>query len=220
MLFDLRGEGLSGNSPISGGLWESNDFLAAEKFLDGRKELKKPVVFFGFSLGAMCAIRAAVGAPQVDAVIADSPLPNIKAYVARRTLGGVFSFLPGFLPSCLKDYDQLTGLTLAPKDLDLTPIVGQLGQTPILYITGESDDLAKSDEVRKLFEHTSAHHRRLVYMPDSGHEETYIKFPVIYEKVVTNFLTDVSNGFPKPDDEKLLEADKKESNNKSKTRKN
>ncbi len=200
LLFDQRGEGLSGNSPVSGGLLEAGDYLAAEAYLDSRHALRKPVVFFGFSLGAISALRAAVKAPEVEAVIADSPLANIKSYVSRRTMGGTFSSMPGFLDRCLAAYDLITGLTLTPGDLDLMPVVGQLHETPVLYITGENDDLAKPEEVRKLFENTSSHHRRLVYIPEAGHEETYKKYPVIYEKVVTEFLTDLRNGFPKPDD--------------------
>jgi uncharacterized protein len=200
LLFDQRGEGLSGNSPVSGGLLEAGDYLAAEAYLESRHALRKPVVFFGFSLGAMSALRAAVKAPQVDAVIADSPLANIESYVSRRTMGGTFSSMPGFLPRVLEAYDLLTGLSLRVEDLDLMPVVAQLGEIPVLYITGENDNLAKPEEVRQLFEHTSSHHRRLIYIPDAGHEETYKKYPVIYEKVVTEFLTDLRNGFPKPDD--------------------
>jgi pimeloyl-ACP methyl ester carboxylesterase len=137
----------------------------------------------------------------VDGVIADSPLANIKSYVSRRSMGGAFSSMPGFLHCVLEDYDRLSGLTLKEEDLDLMPVVQKLGETPVLYITGENDDLAKPDEVRKLFEKTSSHHRRLVYIPDAGHEETYKKFPVIYEKVVRDFLADLRNGFPQPDDE-------------------
>ncbi len=200
LLFDQRGEGLSGNSPVSGGLLEAGDYLAAEAYLDSRHALRKPVVFFGFSLGAISALRAAIKAPEIDAVIADSPLANIKSYVSRRTIGGTFSSMPGFLDRCLAAYDLVTGLNLNPEDLDLLPVVGQLHEIPVLYITGENDDLAKPDEVRELFEHTASHHRRLIYIPEAGHEETYKKYPVIYEKVVTEFLKDLKNGFPKPDD--------------------
>ena len=201
LLFDMRGMGQSGNSAVSGGLLEAGDYLAAEKYLEGRHELKKPVVFFGFSLGSMAALRAAAKATVIDAVIADSPLANLKSYVSRRTMGGQFASLPGFLNNCLKDYDQLTGLHLTENDMDLTPIVEQLSQPAVLYITGESDDLAKSKEVQELFSHTPSHHRRLVYIPDSGHEETFKKFPLIYEKEVRDFLTDLKNGFPKSQEE-------------------
>lgn len=209
LLFDLQGEGESGPSPVSGGLLEAQDYTAAEKFLESRHELKKPVLYFGFSLGAITALRAAVGASPLDAVIADGPLANIKSYVSRRTVGGIFTSMPGFLGIVLRDYDRLTGLTLTEKDLDLMPVVERLDQTPVLYITGESDDLAKSDEVRDLFEHTPAHHRRLAYIPDAGHEETFKKYPVIYEKVVSEFLTDLRDGFPQPQDELPNKEEKK-----------
>jgi len=201
LLFDHRGHGASSNSPLSGGYLEAGDYFAAEKYLEGRHEVQKPLVFFGFSLGAMSALRAAAKDTLVDGVIADSPLANIKSYVSRRTMGGAFSSMPGFLGRVLRAYDLLTGLTLKQEDLDLTPVVQQLHELPVLYITGENDDLAKPDEVRQLFEKTASHHRRLVYIPDAGHEETYKKFPVIYEKVVTDFLTDLGNGFKKSGDE-------------------
>jgi uncharacterized protein len=198
LLFDLRGEGASGDSPISGGLLESKDFLAAEKFLESRKEVRRPLIFFGFSLGAMAALRAAVTAPGVDAVIADSPLANLKNYVSRRTIGGLFSSFPGFLGRCLRDYDALTGLSLNEADLNLIPVVSRLPNVPVLYITGEKDDLARPEEVRKLFIHTPSPHRRLVYIPGAGHEQTFKEYPVVYEKILKEFLTDLKEGFPEP----------------------
>ncbi len=192
LLFDQRGNGLSSNSPTSGGVFESGDFLIWIPYLKDHKRLQKPLVFFGFSMGSMSALRAAVKEPEADAVIADSPLANLKSYVSRRTIGGRFSSMPGFLNRCLQAYDRLSGLSLTAVDLDMIPIVEQLHELPVLYITGEGDDLAKSDEVRILFEKTASHRRRLVYIPDAGHEETYSKFPIIYKKAVVDFLTDLT----------------------------
>ncbi len=209
LLFDLRGCGLSGDSPLSGGVLEAGDFPAAEAYLEKTHRLQKPVLFFGFSLGAMGALRAAVQAPGADAVIADSPLANLASYVSRRTAGGVFAALPGFLGRCLAAYDRVTGLSLKESDLDLVPVVEKL-RDPVLYITGENDDLSKSDEVRLLFQHTASPHRRLAYMPEAGHEETFSKFPMIYERIVDEFLTDMRNGFPKPVEWKGGSRDKAE----------
>jgi uncharacterized protein len=194
LLFDHRGNGLSGDSPVSGGLLESRDYHAALRFLKTRDRLKKPVILFGFSMGAMSAIRAAADSTEVDGIIADSPLANLKSYVSRRTIGGSFSSLPGFLNRCLAAYDRLTGLSLNEGDLDLMPVVAKLHELPVLYITGEGDDLARSEEVRKLFAKTASHHRRLVYVPDAGHEETFDKFPIIYRKAVTEFLIALKRG--------------------------
>ena len=209
LLFDHRGNGLSGDSPVSGGYLESRDYLGAVSFLQSKKELHKPLVFFGFSLGAMSALRAAAQSPDVDAVIADSPLANIRSYVSRRTMGGAFAFLPGFLGRCLSEYDEATGLALTVEDMDLIPVVGQLQDKPVLYFTGEGDDLAKSEEVRQLFAKTPSHQKRLIYIQDAGHEETYVKSPIIYEKSVLGFLTDLRNGFPEPKDLAELEGKEK-----------
>jgi alpha-beta hydrolase superfamily lysophospholipase len=199
LTFDLRGHGESGPSPLSGGFLESGDFLAASAFLTQKHWVQKPLVFFGFSLGAICALRA--GAVQaVDAVISDSPLPNVKSYVSRRTLGAPFSRLPGFLTQCLQAYNSATGLRLEEKDLDLAPVVSQIQSVPVLIFSGEKDDLAISGEVQKLFDQCPSPHRRLVYIPDAGHEQTYSQFPVIYEKAVLDFLKDVREGFPKRPD--------------------
>jgi alpha-beta hydrolase superfamily lysophospholipase len=200
LAFDLRGHGESGASPLSGGFLESGDFLAASAFLTQKHWVQKPLVFFGFSLGAICALRA--GAVQaVDAVIADSPLPNVKSYVSRRTLGAPFSRLPGFLARCLQAYNSATGLSLEEKDLDLVPVIRQIQTVPVLLFSGEKDDLAVSGEVQKLFDQCPSPHRRLVFIPEAGHEQTYSQFPVIYEKAVLDFLKDVREGFPKrPED--------------------
>jgi len=209
LLFDHRGEGLSGSSPLSGGVLEAGDYSTAVNYFKMNHHLVKPVVFLGFSLGAISAIRAAPQCPDVDAVIADSPLPNVKAYVSRRGMGGALTDLPGFFNDCLKDYDQLTGLSLKPSDLDLEPIVRHFGEKPILYITGEADDLARPAEVRALFNETQSHHRSLVYIPGAGHEQTYTLYPMVYEQAVKVFLNEVRKNFPEPSQEELLKNVKK-----------
>jgi alpha-beta hydrolase superfamily lysophospholipase len=201
LMFDFRGQGLSGPSPLSGGVLEAGDYLSAVDYLKKENRLQKPVIFFGFSMGAMCALRAANDCPEAEAVIADSPLANLKSYVARRPPGEGFAFLPGFLGRCLAAYDKLAGLSLTPQDLDLVPVVEKLKGIPVLYVTGEKDNLARSEEVRKLFQKTPGRHKRLTYIQDAGHEETYSQFPKIYEQIVSQFLRDLREGFPKGKDE-------------------
>jgi alpha-beta hydrolase superfamily lysophospholipase len=201
LLFDQRGEGQSGDAALSGGVSESGDYLGAVRYASVDKKVQGPIVLFGFSMGAISALRAGVSLVGYDAhpiaLIADSPLANLKSYVSRRTMGGNFASFPGFLAKVLAAYDQASGLPLKEEDLDLLPIVRKLDGVPVVYITGEKDDLAKSEEVRKLFEATNSHQKRLIYIPDAGHEETYKLYPVIYEKVVEEFLKDLKGGFPK-----------------------
>lgn len=195
LLFDHRGHGMSGPSPVSGGLLESKDYLAAIQYTEKQRTFRKPLVLFGFSLGAMSALRAAVEVPETAAVIADSPLANVKGYVSRRTIGRYFTRLPFFLSRCLSEYDRLTGLSLTEKDMDLIPVVQQL-KVPVLYLTGEKDDLAWSEDVRRLFAATQSSQRRLVYIQSAGHEQTYSEDPLTYTRMVLNFLRDMQAGFP------------------------
>jgi len=195
LMFDHRGCGESGESPVSGGVLEAADYRGAVDHLRAQG-LTGPLVLFGFSMGSMSALRAAFQGVKVDAVIADSPLANLGCYVSRRTSGGVFSALPGFLGRCLSEYARRTGLELSEKDLDMVPVVQGLPDIPVLYLTGENDDLARSEEVRKLFEKTQVKRKRLVYLPDAGHEEGFEKAPILYRRSVIGFLADLRAGFP------------------------
>ena len=199
LLFDLRGHGMSGPSPVSGGLLEAKDYVAAFQYVKDFHFYRKPLVLFGFSLGAMSALRAAVQIPETAAVIADSPLANVNGYVSSRTLGRYFTRMPFFLSDCLSHYDRLTGLSLTEKDMDLIPVVGQI-KVPALYLTGENDDLAHSEDVRKLFAATQSAQRRLVYLQGAGHEQTYSEDPLTYTRMVLKFLKDLREGFPKDED--------------------
>jgi len=78
----------------------------------------------------------------------------------------------------------------------MVPVVRNLHDLPVLFISGEKDDLAQPAEVRKLFEKAASHHRRIVYIPDAGHEQTFDQYPIIYTKAVLGLLADVRKGFP------------------------
>jgi uncharacterized protein len=199
LLFDHRGHGMSGPAPVSGGYLEAKDYLAAFRYVQDSRLLRRPLVLFGFSLGAMSALRAALEIPETSAVIADSPLANVNGYVSSRTAGRYFTRMPFFLSRCLSAYDRLTGLSLTEKDLDLIPVVRQL-TVPVLYLTGENDDLAHSEDVRRLFAATQSGQRRLVYIQGAGHEQTYSEDPLTYTRMVLKFLKDLQAGFPEQGD--------------------
>lgn len=199
LLFDHRGHGQSGNAPVSGGYLEAKDYVAAFRYIQDFHLLHRPLILFGFSLGAMSALRAAVDIPETSAVIADSPLANVNGYVSSRTIGRYFTKMPYFLSLCLSSYDRLTGLSLTEKDLDLISVVQRLN-VPVLYLTGENDDLAHSEDVRRLFAATQSNQRRLVYIQGASHEQTYTEDPLTYTRMVLKFLKDLQDGFPEEKD--------------------
>lgn len=186
--FDHRGCGLSDPAPVSGGVNEAKDFLGALKYAEKTLKAPEPFVFFGYSLGAMAAFHAAADAPDLAALVLDSPPANVKGFVSEK--GGFLLFLPGFLEDCVWAYDQKTGLSLKAPDLDLLPLAQDLKDLPVFYINGGRDDLAKPKDVHRLFEASANPKSHYFYVQDAGHEETYSQSRQSYEKAVLGFLQD------------------------------
>jgi pimeloyl-ACP methyl ester carboxylesterase len=197
LLFDLRGHGASTPAPLTAGLREAEDYAAALRFLDTLPKQKGPRVLFGLSLSAMAAVRALAGGLKADALVADSPLPDAGAYLARRTAAGPFMGWPGFFERCLAEFNRRTGMSMTAKDMDLLPVVRGV-RVPVMVIAGEKDDLAPAREVQRMFNALGTPTRRLLYVPEAGHDETYRKFRIMYERAVLEFLRDVREGFPEP----------------------
>jgi uncharacterized protein len=198
LLFDLRGHGASSPAYLSGGRDEALDYAAAQAYLKASGRIEKPMVLFGLSLSAMAALRsAAADSSLIAGVIADCPLPKGRSWVSQRTMGGWLIALPGFFDACLKAYNRRTGLELKLADLDLVPAVKGL-RLPALFYWGEKDDLVRPQEARDLFAATGTRNKRLVYIPEAGHDEAYRRFRVMYERALLEFLENLRTGFPKP----------------------
>ncbi len=187
LVFDLRGHGMSGYAPLSGGQHEARDLLAALEWTRNEKKEIPPTAFFGLSLGAMAALRASADAPDV-AVIADSPLSDGTQYVGRRTPGRWLLFLPFFFERCVTAYNRLTGLSLTSEDLRMEPVLRDLRGRRLLFFVGEKDDLATPEGVRRLFVVAPTPDKQLVYAPNAAHDQTYQNLKVMYEKAVLRFL--------------------------------
>lgn len=197
LLMDLRGEGESDKAPLTVGVEESRDFLAAEDYLRATRRLKEPLVFFGLSLGAIAALRAGVEEPRA-VLILDSPVPNARSYVSRRTLAGRFTALPGFMTRLFEAYNRLAGTSLTEQDLDLIPVARRLKDRRVLYFAGEKDDLAPARDVRRVFLYTDTRAKQIFITPALKHAETYQAAPALYERTVLDFLAAPRSAAGKP----------------------
>jgi pimeloyl-ACP methyl ester carboxylesterase len=82
VLFDFRGHGASGRAPCTLGAHETADVRAVLHWLHRRGLDSGGVILWGFSMGAVAAIRAAEGEPAVRAVVAESPFDNLRSTLA------------------------------------------------------------------------------------------------------------------------------------------
>lgn len=65
--------------------YEIRDLLGAVDFARARPELNRPIVLYGFSMGAATALVAGAQEPAVAGVIADSPFADLDGYLCVRT---------------------------------------------------------------------------------------------------------------------------------------
>lgn len=189
LVFDLRGHGESGEAALTGGVKEALDFSAAADWLKETGRLKRPLIYFGLSLGAMAALRAGISG-EADLVIAESPLPGVGEYLAERSPALFFVGLPGFLEACLARYEARTGIRLTREDLDLRKTVERL-EAPVLILAASGDDLVEPEDLREMFEAVGSRKKRLFFLPVEGHRGVYQDYPMLYERAVREFLRDV-----------------------------
>jgi pimeloyl-ACP methyl ester carboxylesterase len=93
LLLELRNHGGSEKAPITFGRDEMLDVLTAAEFLQARPEAAgRPLVFFGVSFGTAAAALAAPQLRDLDGLVLDAPMDDLRA-TARRLFatGGVWS---------------------------------------------------------------------------------------------------------------------------------
>lgn len=83
LAFDLRGHGQSEGDLISFGYYEKYDVLGAIDYLKQRGKEGEKIALLGFSMGAITAIEAAGEDERVNALIADSPIRDLKLFIAQ-----------------------------------------------------------------------------------------------------------------------------------------
>jgi pimeloyl-ACP methyl ester carboxylesterase len=218
---DLRGHGVSDDSPATFGLREVDDVAGALAWLGGRGIERVAIV--GRSMGGITAIAsvavlgdgrlsgvdadpapaAHVGPPirpRIVAVVADSVPPRLAVPVAARM--PVPAVLPGRVRRALAE----AALTAAaarlggdPRETEPVRVIGLLEGVPLLLIWGGSDPTIPLDDARGLMAAAPPGTRQWI-VPDAGHDGAHAAEPADYEARVTEHLqaafTDVREARP------------------------
>jgi pimeloyl-ACP methyl ester carboxylesterase len=143
LAFDQRGFGQSPDAPNSLGYSSQYDVLGAVDFLHSGPmpypELGRPahIAGWGVSLGSVSLMLAAAQEPSIEAIVADSPYPDMAPILERE--------IPkeGHLPSLITP-----GVLLADRILyginfyGIRPVdvVAKIAPRPIYFIHGDHDD--------------------------------------------------------------------------------
>ena len=157
-----------------------------------------PIVAFGYSYGAVAALHAAAQCADVDAVVADSafisPDDVLKNVVQQKTIPLKFRILLQLarLPLLDRSSDLMfrlrTGVKLDRDQASALAAVRRIRQQPILFISGEKDWLAPTENTRRMYQEAPTAHKALLVIPGASHDTTYSAARPLYESSVLDFL--------------------------------
>lgn len=183
LMFDLRGIGESQKVRISFGQHEADDVAGAYNYLIKQEFKPESIGIISDSLGAIATIMAGNDIKDAGAVVLDSPASEIKSIVSN-IMEDDHS-----VPRFLHPGSFLAARLFFDIDIDrVRPIdkISLLGNTPLLFLHGESDTLIAPSNSEELFNMVT--NAKRVTFPNTGHVETYIKNPDKYLELLDAFF--------------------------------
>lgn len=187
LLFDFRGSGESEGEEVTVGYKEFWDLAGAVDFT--RERGARKVALIGFSMGGATALLTAARLPEVDAVAADSPFSDFRAYFLENA--SVWTKLPDF-PFTYVIYATIPRMLGANLDT-MSPLreMDALAKKPLLLIHGEKDesiDVHHSRDLLKAYEAHGGTRGSLWLVPKAGHVASFKTMPIAYLDQIQTFL--------------------------------
>lgn len=189
---DQRGSGVNPDPKVTFGIHEQRDVKALVKY--AREELgKDKVIVHGQSMGGMTtALYASNATPgdtgAADAVICDSPVPGMEAFL-RLMFGdgpeGAYSGMSNYLIAVTKPYMKLAhGIDFAEGD---TIELVKNDKLPTMVIVSDKDEVCLPEMVEEVYENVGSDTKTEVHV-DSAHIEGIIDDKDYYMQQVRAFL--------------------------------
>jgi pimeloyl-ACP methyl ester carboxylesterase len=179
LLFDYRGYGKSTGTPSENGFY--TDAQAVYDYVRKRTDLNQEKIFlFGRSLGGAVALHLASDLAQSDAT------PPLYAVILENTFTSI--------PEMGKRLFQVFILDYVPiwcyKNVFSSITKIRHINVPVLFLSGERDELVPPQMMQKLHEECQSSKKQLVLFSDGQHNTTW--FSNNYASHIRHFLTECS----------------------------
>jgi uncharacterized protein len=185
LLLDLRAHGGSEGRYTTLGGREREDVRAAMQALRAGGQAGQGLILMGHSMGAVAVLRAAVGQPDVRAVIAEAPYDDYRASITHHAwlLYRLPSWVP-IIPITIAIAEWRAGFRA--DDVDAVAASRSFA-APLLAIADGADPRMPEETIRRV---AAAHPgpQRVWVAPDAGHVGAVLDPD--YWRVVLGFLDD------------------------------
>jgi uncharacterized protein len=169
LAIDYRGYGASTGSPNERGLYRDAD-AAIEIFKDRLRKPGLPVIYWGRSIGSPIAVYAVQHAAP-DAVILESPMPDVRSLLRTNPVLWLLSFLSSYRFPTAKLVRQWHG--------------------PLLIIHGDSDSIVPYAAGRRVFDAAETSHKTFVTIAGADHNDLHLVNPRQYWDAIDSFISRV-----------------------------
>jgi pimeloyl-ACP methyl ester carboxylesterase len=187
LLFDFRARGESGGSICTLGFRETEDIIAAVRFIQSRANLSElPIGVVGNSLGASAAIRAAARCPAIRAVVAESPYARLDHAVHNHFL--IWFGKLGCLIEPLTRWFGERFIGCSCKSVSPMDDIAHISPRPVLLIQDENDRYSPPSETRFLMKR-ALEPKELWTVPDSDHIQAIYTEPNEYKQRILLFFS-------------------------------
>lgn len=182
--FDMRAHGVSRRRVFTWGLREAADVRVVVQAMTERYP-GRPVVLFGYSLGATLAMRLAVDlGEQVSGVIVDSPFETVEGVIGRVFCNRRLPVWP-IVPLALA---VLRAAGWMPKKQRASALAAGL-RCPLLVLHGHDDSIAPLPEAEAIA--GSAAKGRIEVFDGCDHLQAGCAEPQRYAQVVRSFYQEI-----------------------------
>jgi fermentation-respiration switch protein FrsA (DUF1100 family) len=168
---DFRGYGSSTGRPSEAGLYRDAE-AAIQLFANRLRKPGSPVVYWGRSIGTPVAAHAAARLAP-DAVILESPMPDVRSLLRTNPVLWLFSFFSSYRFPTARLVTRYSG--------------------PLLVIHGDADSIVPYSAGRRVFEAAATNRKAFVTIAGADHNDLHLVNPRQYWDAIQTFLSGVAS---------------------------
>jgi len=170
LYFDMRASGESEGEMISLGKYEADDMLAAIEWALKNKQIEN-IGLIGFSMGGNVVLRSGIELNEMlkNKIVENAAIIAIGPYkydtMVKKSIA-YWTDLPSFFTPLIKMWAKYLLKFNPSEEINPSNYINQIGNTPILLIQSEKDEIGDVEDVKDIHK-TYSGPKDLIIIPDA-----------------------------------------------------